>query len=126
MALTPKQERFAELVASGRSQQKAAEAVGITPRQARNWLRDVPELRERIHELSTEAQGQAVAILSSNLTKAAETLGELLEPEHSDQTRLAAARGIIADFVALRQYVDLLAEVDRLKRQVGELMEAKL
>jgi hypothetical protein len=70
VALTQKQLRFAELVASGRSQQKAAAAVGISPRQAQNWMRDIPELRERIDQLSRDAQAQAVQILSSLLTAA--------------------------------------------------------
>jgi hypothetical protein len=118
VALTPKQERFAELVAAGRSQQKAAEAVKISPRQARNWLRDNPEVRELINGLSVEAQRQAVTVLSTLLMAAAETMGEMLKPKHPASIRLAAARGVIADFVALRQYVDLVAEMQQVKEAI--------
>jgi hypothetical protein len=119
MALTQKQMRFAEPVAAGRSQVKAAEAVKISPRQAQNWMRDILELRERIDRLSRDAQAQAVQILSSLLTAAAATLGEMLKPGHPDSIRLAAARGVFADFVAMSQYVDLVAELNAIKAQLA-------
>jgi hypothetical protein len=123
--LTEKQERFAEFVASGRSQQKAAEAAGISPRQARTWLKDNPELREKINELSADMQRQSVRILEALLTSAAVTLGEMMKPERPDQIRLAAAREVFDSFLAMKQYTDLLGVVEGLKQQVAELMGAR-
>jgi hypothetical protein len=120
MALTSQQKKLAELLASGLSQQKAAMQVGVTSRTVRSWLAGNPELRRLVDELSAEAQGQAVTVLSGLLTRAAETLGELLEPGHPDSIRLAAARGVLSDFVAMRQYVDLVAEVNKIKAILEE------
>jgi hypothetical protein len=118
MKLTSQQLKVAELMASGLSQQKAATQIGVNPRTVRLWLANIPELRAEIDRLSKDAQSRSVAILSGLLTSAAVTLGELLKPEKPDSIRLAAARGVFADFVAMRQYVDLVAEINTIKAQL--------
>jgi hypothetical protein len=121
--LTHKQQRFAELVASGKSHQKAAEALGVTGRTGRKWLQDCPELRERILELSGNAQRRAVEILSTSLTSAAETLAELMKPEQPAPVRLGAARAIIADYLSMRQFIDLTREMEAIKSLVARARE---
>jgi hypothetical protein len=117
MALTPRQQRFAELVAAGKSQAKAAEAVGVAPRTARYWLHDQPELREHIDILSEEIQRDAVSMLGGLLVRAVRTLGRMMLEQKPDQIQLSAARGVIADFPALKSYVDLEARIAELERK---------
>lgn len=121
--LSAKQQRFAELVASGLSQTKAAQSVGVSPRQARKWLADNPALRERINELSAEIASKAVQHLTASLLRAAKTLRKLMTSSYPAQIQLAAARGTIADFVALRQFTDLAARVEALEAEAKQRME---
>lgn len=120
MPLTPKQERYASAVAAGLNRKEAAEAAGISQRQARDWLKANPEIRDRIGELSERATGYAVAILTQNLAEAALALAELLKPENPPQVRLNAARAIIADYVSLKTFADLEAKLERIQSRMAK------
>jgi hypothetical protein len=113
---TAQQQKAAELIAGGLSHEKAAMQVGVTGRTIRDWLSK--GLRAEVDRLSKESQGQAVQILSGLLRTAAVTLGELMRPEHPDSIRLSAARGVFDEFVAMRQYIDLAAELHAIKARL--------
>jgi hypothetical protein len=124
MALTPKQERYAEAIASGKNRKEAAEAADIGVRMASEWLRTLPELNARIEELSKKVKADAVSILSANLATAANTMVELLGQDQPPAVRLSAARGIFADYAAIKQFSELESEITDLKAKVGKTKAA--
>ena len=103
--LTPKQELAALALAGGASHAEAAAQAKSGERTVRTWLATRPEFNERILELRGELTVRAVARLAGLMTRAADTLGMLLD-HTSGTVRANAARSILELAVRLRESVE--------------------
>lgn len=98
-------DRLALAVASGRSATSAAKALGIPERTGRRWANDT-EFRRLVVKLRNQIMARAAGRLASLASKAAVTLGKLLESS-DPEIRLKAARAILADGLAVKEGVRL-------------------
>jgi hypothetical protein len=101
---SPKQERLALYLASGKGIKAAAEEVKISERSAHRWLHH-PGYRYLISELRGRMLDEAVGQLAKSTNQAVETLVTLLESDR-ENIRLRAALGIVDSMIRLREHID--------------------
>ncbi len=104
--LSPKQERAALLLASGKSQAEAAKECGAGTRTIRTWVSQ-PDFSRRVSEIRFQLTNQALGMLVDGMTSAASTLGYLTRKGKSEMCRLSAARAILEMGTRLRETVEL-------------------
>jgi hypothetical protein len=80
-------------LAAGKAVTEAATAAGVSLLTARRRAA-TPEFRKAVAELKSEAVGQAVAFLSSDMHKAAEKRSKLIDSV-DERTSLAACRSLL-------------------------------
>jgi transposase len=101
-----KVERLALAVAQGYSMRQAAKAADVAPTTARRWASE-PSFKLRVEAIRSEVITRAVGKLARLASKAANTLGELLDKSHCGELRLKAARAILQDLLAVREHAEL-------------------
>jgi hypothetical protein len=101
---SPKEERLALLLASGKAIKAAAAEVGIGERTAHTWLGHL-HFRTLISELRSRMLDAAVGKLVESTTKAVDTLVCLLSSKR-ENIRLRAALGIVETMIRIREHVD--------------------
>jgi hypothetical protein len=99
-------ERLALAVAQGYSLRQAARTADLPPTTARRWASE-PSFKARVNVLRSECLSQTVGKLYRLATKAASTLGDLLDERNQPDLRLKAARAILQDLLAVRQHAEL-------------------
>ncbi len=105
-------------LARGLTVRQAAGEAGFGERTAHRRLDD-PEFRRRVLAVRGELMERAGGLLSDAAIKAVEVLRKLLESD-ADTTRLAAARTILQQSVALRTAVELEHRITRLEKNEGQ------
>src|SRR6516165_4919396 len=103
-------DRLAVLLASGYSLNRAAKECKIPYTNARR-LSLKPEFRKKVSAISAEFVQVGVKAYGRLLYKAAARLGKLMDSTN-DETALKAARGVVADYVALSEHVNVSSRVD--------------
>jgi hypothetical protein len=101
---TPKQERLATLLASGKGVKAAARELEIGERTAHTWL-DNSSFRAFISDLRSRMLDAAVGRLVQSTNEAVNTLVGLLDSDR-EAIRLRAALGIVDSMIRLREHVD--------------------
>jgi hypothetical protein len=117
--LTPKQEAVALLLASGRSEDEAAERARCGSRTIRKWLHGQPAFPRRVAALRAAMTSQALGRLTAAMSRAADTLDTLASSAESETVRLGAARSVIELAVRLRETVELEERVAALEQRHG-------
>jgi hypothetical protein len=112
---SPKQERVALLIATGRSIKAAATEADCGERTAHTWLED-PRYRMLVSELRGRMFDEAVGRLAEATNDAVGTLRKLLDDDNST-VRLRAALGILDTAVRMRQYVEFESRLLRLEQE---------
>jgi hypothetical protein len=115
---SPKQERVALLLASGRSIKAAAVEADCGERTAHTWLED-PRYRRLISELRHRMLDEAVGTLAEATHEAVGTLRKLLDDGNSS-VRLRAATSILDAAVPMRQHIELEARILRLELDTAQ------
>jgi hypothetical protein len=110
----PRIDALALCVARGQSLRSAAKTLGIGSTTARRWSQE-PGFADRVDELRRGIISRATGRLARLATKAADTLGELLDPKHEPETRLKAARAILGDLMAIQEHAKLFARLEALE-----------
>ncbi len=121
MTLYPSVGKRAALVlalARGLTVRQAAQEAGVGERTTHRRLDD-PEFRRRVSAVRGELMERACGRLSDAATKAVDVLRELLDSD-ADTTRLAAARTILQQTVALRTAAELEQRIARLEQNEGQ------
>jgi hypothetical protein len=116
---SPRQERFATLIAAGRSLHSAASEVGVSDRQAYTW-KNMPGFAALVARHQRELFAQAVAGLAGSLGQAVASLVALLGSA-DEKIVLASARAIISDLVTLRNAVDVESRLAALEQRSAEV-----
>ena len=116
--IRPGEDRLVTALAAGKSIAEAAADAGISERTARRWL-DESELRQRVEDARRELTSQALAQLSGAAADAVTTLKDLLTSE-SDNTKLGAARAILANLISLKDHHELEERIAKLETQLSQ------
>jgi hypothetical protein len=105
--LTPRQEAAALALASGKTEDEAADLANCGERTLRTWLATVPGFAARVAELRAEMTARAMGRLIDNMVSAADTLGYLSRKAKAETVRLGAARAVLELGVKLRETIEL-------------------
>lgn len=107
--LDPRQEQAALLVAGGRPLAEVAETVGVCVRTIQRWQKLGP-FAVRVAELRFDMISEASGRMAYAMTRAVETLKELLDSTNP-RIRMAAAKALLAASLRVRQHCELESEV---------------
>lgn len=112
-------------LAEGKTLASWAADHDIPDRTARDWAKK-PEFKAKVSQIRDEFVDSVVGEMKSDLKKARAKISSLIENADTDSVKLAAARAMIADMIALanhadqaKQLAELRAEVDALKSTTG-------
>ncbi len=105
-------------LARGLTVRQAAEEAGFGERTAHRRLDD-PGFRRRVSAVRGQLMERAGGRLIDASTKAVDVLRKLLDSD-ADTTRLAAARTILQQTVALRTAAELEHRITRLEQREGQ------
>jgi transposase len=116
--IRPGEGQLITALAAGQSIAEAAAEAGISERTARRWLAE-EELRHRVADARSELTKQALAQLAGAAADAVTTLKDLLTSE-SDNTKLGAARAILANLISLKEHHELEERLSKLEAQFAQ------
>jgi hypothetical protein len=108
---------WAMALASGATQAVAAEQAGTSPRTIRRKLAR-PEFRQLVADLRAELIGQALGRMANNMTRAADSLGALLDSE-DERVRLRTCRALLSLGLKMRDSVDLTERVREIEAEIA-------
>jgi hypothetical protein len=121
MPVTPghdgKIEQLAVIVASGGVIADQAEGFGVSVRTLYRWASE-DSFKRRVERIRERAVREAVGLLAANSTRAALTLVALLDEAQPANIRLAAARAIVADMIAIQSHNELVARIAELEARL--------
>jgi hypothetical protein len=115
---TPKQERVALLIASGKAIKDAAAECGAGERTAHTWLED-PAYRTLIAELRGRLMNQALGKLADAAGEAVGVLRASLA-DANPNVRLRAAVSILDGLMKMREHVELAEQLADAQRRLAE------
>ena len=107
---------LATQVASGQSIKDSAATVGCSCRTAYN-LSSTSEFKTRVSEIRSEVSAGTVGILTLAASEAAATLRALLSTTQEPNTRLNAAKAILANLGPMAELGELRRRIDELERR---------
>ena len=100
----PRQERFAQLLASGKTAKAAYELAGYRPSESNGaWLAKKEEIRSRLAELNNEALEQQRAAVAVAVERTAITRQRLIEMADEIRTKAIEAGQLSAATAALKE-----------------------
>jgi hypothetical protein len=105
----------ANLLAAGRSAAAAAREASVGERTVRGWLCDEAFCRE-VEKIRAELWSRALARLAGALNRAVAAMVGCLADDDA-RVRLASARAIIADALAIRGSIDMEARLHALEQR---------
>ena len=105
-------------IATGNSIPDFAKEHGIALRTAYDWS-VTQDVKDRIVAIRSRLIDQGVGKLIGTIRKATHELDRLIENGSTDSVRLAAARGVISDTMALCDFADLERRVAALEEGRG-------
>lgn len=115
-------ENLAQTIAFGRqSVRDWCQTNGVSERTGYSWSSS-KEFRQRVAELRQAAFDRSMGRMTELLNESVEQLGSLVKTgERKDVVRLQAARGLIADLLAIRSSVDIDRQVAELRAEIAQL-----
>jgi phage terminase small subunit len=100
----PRQERFAQLLASGKTAKAAYELAGYRPSESNGaWLAKKEEIRSRLAEINNEALEQQRAAVAVAVERTAITRQRLIEMADEIRTKAIEAGQLSAATAALKE-----------------------
>jgi hypothetical protein len=108
---------MAAVLASGGSQQEAAEAGGISVREVRRRQHE-PGVRKIIREYDRERRRQAAATIAEGFLEAIDTIRDLQAPEQAPELRLKAAKEMISAAFRNLESLEVDERLDELETKV--------
>ncbi len=115
LSLSERQKQALPIFASNLTIEEACERAGISRNTFYEWLKE-PQFKSELDRLRNEIVNEAVNHLKITSTKAAKTLGNLLERDDSPTVQRAAANdvlGHVMKFMELKELEDRLADIER-------------
>lgn len=115
LSLSKRQTQALPIFASNLTIEEACERAGISRNTFYEWLKE-PQFKLELDRLRNEIVNEAVNHLKITSTKAAKTLGDLLERDDSPTVQRAAANdvlGHVMKFMELKELEDRLADIER-------------
>ncbi len=115
LSLSKRQTQALPIFASNLTIEEACERAGISRNTFYEWLKE-PQFKSELERLRNEIVNEAVNHLKMTSTKAAKTLGDLLERDDSPTVQRAAANdvlGHVMKFMELKELEDRLADIER-------------
>ena len=115
LSLSIRQQQALPIFASNLTIEEACERAGISRNTFYEWLKE-PQFKLELERLRNEIVNEAVNHLKMTSTKAAKTLGDLLERDDSPTVQRAAANdvlGHVMKFMELKELEDRLADIER-------------
>ena len=115
LSLSKRQKQALPIFASNLTVEEACERAGISRNTFYEWLKE-PQFKSELERLRNEIVNEAVNHLKITSTKAAKTLGNLLERDDSPTVQRAAANdvlGHVMKFMELKELEDRLADIER-------------
>lgn len=115
LSLSKRQKQALPIFASNLTIEEACERAGISRNTFYEWLKE-PQFKSELDRLRNEIVSEAVNHLKVTSTKAAKTLGNLLERDDSPTVQRAAANdvlGHVMKFMELKELEDRLADIER-------------
>lgn len=115
LSLSKRQTQALPIFASNLTIEEACERAGISRNTFYEWLKE-PQFKSELDRLRNEIVNEAVNHLKITSTKAAKTLGDLLERDDSPTVQRAAANdvlGHVMKFMELKELEDRLADIER-------------
>jgi DNA-binding CsgD family transcriptional regulator len=115
LSLSKRQKQALPIFASNLTIEEACERAGISRNTFYEWLKE-PQFKLELDRLRNEIVNEAVNHLKITSTKAAKTLGNLLERDDSPTVQRAAANdvlGHVMKFMELKELEDRLADIER-------------
>lgn len=115
LSLSKRQIQALPIFASNLTIEEACERAGISRNTFYEWLKE-PQFKSELERLRNEIVNEAVNHLKMTSTKAAKTLGDLLERDDSPTVQRAAANdvlGHVMKFMELKELEDRLADIER-------------
>ena len=106
-------------LAGGQSIAEVAEQFGLSRRTVERRLAD-PEFRRLVAEFRGQLIATALGYFAENMTRAARTIGALLDSPQ-EHIRLRAARTLITSGLRIRDSVELADQVNGLKAELDRL-----
>lgn len=114
MANSGKFESLALLLASGTSIKAASQQLGIGTRTAYR-IASSDKMRSRIGELRSQITHEAVGLITTAATQAANTLASLLDEANEPSVRLNASKAILAALQPISELGELRKRIDALE-----------
>jgi hypothetical protein len=115
LSLSKRQKQALPIFASNLTIEEACGRAGISRNTFYEWLKE-PQFKLELDRLRNEIVNEAVNHLKITSTKAAKTLGDLLERDDSPTVQRAAANdvlGHVMKFMELKELEDRLADIER-------------
>ncbi len=120
---TPRQQRFVDLVAAGRTQRQAALEVGISEHTGSRWMQE-PRFKKLLQERSCELWRATENGLTGITNEAIQALSSILRNENAAEgAKVSAARSVLEFALKFRELGTLaerLAELEDRALQVKE------
>jgi hypothetical protein len=123
--LSAREERLCELLAAGWAIGAACAEAKVSDRQGFTW-RTRPAFKARLEALRGEFFQSALGRLAKLTTTAVDKLEDLLTAETTPPAvRLAAARGVIADAISVRNTVELDVRITAIEERTKDEHKVK-
>ncbi len=119
--LSPRELRFVQALASGKTLAQASQAVGISPRSGRRW-RSTPRVATALREALQEQVGQCKAVLASGAARAARSLVRMTDGKGT-AVRVAASKAVVDNAIKTVEIDELQAKVADLEATLATLTQ---
>jgi hypothetical protein len=113
-------EALALAVAAGRSVAAWARETGTPGRTAYGWTQ-TPEFKSLVRTHRRRLVDAGIGKLTRHVCKAVNQIAKLADQAQSEAVKLAAARAILAELIAVSNLAEVSQEIEGLKRQIEEL-----
>ena len=100
----------------GKSLEDWARENGISRRTAYRWAKD-PKVKAAVNSHRRTAVDQSLAVMSEQVTWAAQAIGELGKNAASESVRLGALKAVFANLVAVSKFARLEERITELEEQ---------
>jgi hypothetical protein len=106
-------------ISQGKSIAKWAQSNNLPERTAYRWARD-PKVRAKVASCRHHLVDEALGVMSSQVTKAAEGIATLSESAVSESVKLAALRAIFSNMMAVSEFSTLEQRMTRIEERLDE------
>ena len=123
--LSGKKAKAVELLAQGLSPVEVADAIGVSDRTVRRWVKR-PEVAEALRELQREALHGIARRLRALAQHATDALGHVLKSKDTPPAVRVSSARVILEFVVRLEEIEKLRELgERIEEIENSLQEAR-